>query len=153
GTTQAPIDKPPAYEQPERPRASDLRSRTSFFIGPRLSVAIPAGKYVNESGGISSMGDLANPGVAFGGEAGIPFPRPSYFSALIEGAKYGDVKKTQSGATHTFSSSSFLAAGKFGLITNPDGFAFIADVGIGYRSFSVDESGSIAAGTVKINDS
>ena len=153
GSSQAPIDKPPVYAETERPRPTDLRSRTSFFLGPRLGVAIPAGKYVNESGAVASMGDIANPGAAFGGEAGIRFARLFYFSALLEYSKYGDVKKTQSGATGQTSASSFLAAGKFGIITNPDGFAFLADVGIGYRNFSLDVSGSNAIASGKTSDS
>ncbi|WP_394848388.1 hypothetical protein LZC95_13120 [Pendulispora brunnea] len=136
GTSQAPIDKPPVYQEPERPRPADLRSRTSFFIGPRISAALPAGKYVSETGGVLSMGDVANPGAALGAEAGIRFARLFYFSLLLEGAKYGEVKKNGI----KYEGSSFLAAGKFGIITNPDGFAFLADLGIGYRSFSVDAS-------------
>ncbi|WP_394837888.1 hypothetical protein LVJ94_13335 [Pendulispora rubella] len=150
GSSPSPIDKPPAYTEGEKPRpATDLRSRTSFFLGPRISVAIPAGKFVTEQGGVISMGDLANPGAALGAEAGIRFARLFYFSALIEGAKYGEVKQ---GATK-YDASSFLAAGKFGLITNPDGFAFIADIGIGYRSFSVDGSVSSGGTTAKGNNS
>lgn len=130
---QGPVpDRPPPYE--EKPRPPDLRSRTSIFIGPRLGVAIPTGNYVPDGGLSIDMDKIAKTGGALGVEAGIRFARIFYFSAVLEGAKYGEATF----ANVKYSASSFLFGGKFGILTNPDGFAFMGDIGIGYRKFSVD---------------
>jgi len=154
GSAQGASDRPPAYNEGEKPRPpADLRSRSSFFIGPRLSLALPAGYYVADGNSVS-MSDVAGAGGALGAEAGIRFARIFYFSLLLEGTKYGE--KTTSGAISgssrvdvKYSATSFLAAGKFGIITNPDGFAFLADIGVGYRAFSVDAT----AGNLSTNTS
>ncbi|WP_394827082.1 hypothetical protein [Pendulispora albinea] len=144
GAAGATPDKPPVYTTEERAKAVDLRSRTSIFLGPRLGAAFASGNYV-VSGTSVAMGDIASTGVAFGGEAGIRFARLFYFSVVLEAAKYGD--KSEGGIKN--SASSFLAGGKFGIITNPDGFAFLGDIGVGYRSFSVEQT---AAGVKRNTD-
>lgn len=134
--TAEPSDKPAPYEAKSAP--PDSRSRTSIFFGPRLGLAIPTGRFPTDTGGNASISDVANVGGAFGIEGAIRFARLFYFSALFEGATYGQKIFRNAGFDTTTSASSFLFAGKFGILTNPEGFAFLADVGVGYRNFGIE---------------
>ncbi|HWL85545.1 MAG TPA: hypothetical protein VNO21_07065 [Polyangiaceae bacterium] len=132
------IDRPAPYTEGQQPRPPDLRSRTSIFFGPRLGLAIPAGNYVANNVAAVSMSEIAKPGGDIGIEGGIRFARIFYFSLLLEYAKYGDQTTSSGTASVTYSTKSSLLGGKFGIITNPNGFAFLADIGAGYREFSLD---------------
>jgi hypothetical protein len=133
-------DKPPVYQGPPPP--PDTRSRTSIFFGPRLGISIPAGSLPDGAGGSVKMNDASNPGPAFGVEGAFRFARIFYFGALFEGAAYGETTHQIASSSGSITSStktssnSFLFGGKFGILTNPDGFAFMGDVGIGYRTFN-----------------
>jgi len=63
------------------------------------------------------------------------FVRLAYFGLVGEYESYGSKKDGNTGVSGKTTSGLF--AGKIGMITNPEGVAFMGDIGVGYRVFSV----------------
>jgi len=127
---------PPPYEKPAvKP---DARSRTSIFLGPRLGLYAPGGDFPDTSspGNTRKLGDVSKTGADFGAEVALRFARLFYFGLEAEYAALGGVDA----GTTSYKSSTSLVGGTFGVITNPDGFAFLANIGIGYRNYSVTQT-------------
>ncbi len=146
----------PTSTTPPPPPPADTRSKMSIFIGPSLGLMVPAGKLPNGSDTPDSMGDRAGPGGAISLEGAFRFARIFFFGLQLEGAGFSG----QSAATVNFptngvnvptaantSASSGMFAGHFGVITNPEGFGFYGDIGLGYRALIVKATSIAADGT------
>jgi hypothetical protein len=128
-----------AAPRPPPPPPADTRSKMSIFIGPSLGLFIPGGKLPdgNAAQTHTAVGDYAGPGGAISLEGAFRFARLFFFELQLEGAGFSGT--TQSGplGSTSYSATSGMVAGKFGVITNPEGFGFYGELGVGYRLFSV----------------
>lgn len=140
GSTQPPPPPPPKPQDP--------RSKMSIFLGARLGVTALAGNLptgATDSSGNSingSIGDVAGPGGQLGVEAALRFVRILYFSITGDVAGYAGKDATvATGSTSTGAGTtqltSGLLAGHFGILSHPEGFAFMGDIGLGYRYFDL----------------
>ena len=135
---------------PPPPPPRDPRSKMSIFLGARLGLSAMAGS-LPQGDNITtvSMGDVAGPGGQLGIEAAFRVARILYLSLTGDVAGYAGkdgyigpggftTDGTQPGVTAaTTQTSTALGAGHVGLLTNPEGFGFMGDIGFGYRYMSV----------------
>ena len=114
------------------PKPADTRSKLSIFLGPRLGLLVPAGNLPNgdHPPTETSISDGIGPGGSLGLEGAVRFARIFFFSILLEGTGFSGKSPS---ANVTTSATSGLAAGKFGVITNPEGVGFYGTLGAGYR--------------------
>jgi PEGA domain len=136
---------PTSTTPPPPPPPADTRSKMSIFIGPTLGLMIPAGSLPNGTANPDSMSDAAGPGGAISLEGAFRFARLFFFELQLEGAGYSG--KSLSGPTGdtvaNTSVNSGMVAGKFGVITNPEGFGFYGELGVGYRAFQVKSTSTL----------
>jgi hypothetical protein len=142
---------PTSTTPPPPPPPADTRSKMSIFIGPSLGLMVPAGNLPNGSDSPDSVGDRAGPGAAIALEGAFRFARLFFFGLQLEGAGFSGQSPTLTlqttggnvpTATNTSASSGMLA-GHFGVITNPEGFGFYGDIGIGYRALIVKATSTL----------
>ena len=146
---------PPTPPPPPPPR--DPRSKMSIFLGARLGFTAMAGSLPNGdlAQSTTSIGDVAGPGGQLGIEAAFRVVRILYLSLTGDAAGYAgkDVQvPTSSGSTAgTTQTTTFLAAGHVGLLTNPEGFGFMGDIGAGYRYLDLKANATDGSATVDNN--
>lgn len=103
----------------------------------------------------TSLGDVAGPGGQLGVEAAFRLVRILYLSLTGDVAGYGgkSVYVGPAGITTTPDAGtvaantqtiSALGAGHVGILTNPEGFGFMGDIGFGYRYLDVKATSSDA---------
>ncbi|MGH7284612.1 MAG: PEGA domain-containing protein, partial [Polyangiaceae bacterium] len=132
---------------PPPPPPRDPRSKMSIFLGARLGFSAMAGSLPNgDNVTTTSIGDVAGPGGQLGIEAAFRVVRILYLSLTGDVAGYAGKDYSAPGVTATAQATSLLAAGHIGILTNPDGFGFMGDLGAGYRYYdfklSVDTGSS-----------
>ena len=140
-------EQPAPYERTSR---NDTRSRTSLMLGVRGGVTGVVGSYATigatTNTGIAgfssasasqgeSFSDVSSGGGGIGVDVAFRFARMAYVGVVGEFDSFGS--KQPNGGTITYKTTGGLAAVKVGLITNPDGVAFMGDLGVGYRWFSI----------------
>ena len=126
---------------PPPPPPRDPRSKMSILLGARLGFTAMAGSLPNgDNVTTTSIGDVAGPGGQLGIEAGFRVVRILYLSLTGDVAGYAgkdiSVGTSAGGGSTSVGTSQVttaLAAGHVGLLTNPEGFGFMGDIGIGYR--------------------
>jgi len=92
--------------------------------------------------GSNDLTNTAGPGVSLGAEVDLRFARRLFFGAVVDHAFLG----TPSSAPSGLSSSMTNFDVTFGVITSPDHFAALFDIGIGYRI--LDQSFAGISGTI-----
>jgi hypothetical protein len=127
----------PVYYRPHE--ASGGGSRSGLFGGLRLGAIVPAGSDITQEVG---------PGFEVGGEFNFRFARRFFVGALVEHGFLSPSSNVNSalnglGVTATFGTTNFDAV--FGVLTNPDHFGALFDIGVGYRTLSSSFSGALAS--------
>lgn len=138
GAAATPVpDAPQPFVKPNRP---DTRSKTSLFFGLRLGATFPAGKFPFSGPGTTTtverpVSDVSGVGGSIGLDSNLRLGRIFYLGLVLEGTGFS--KKNLSGTNSTADSSAGMFGGRFGYISNPEGVAFIADLGLAYRGYSL----------------
>ena len=137
----------------------------SLLLGARLGFTAMAGSLPKGNGiDNTSIGDVAGPGAQLGLEVALRFIRILYFSLSGDAAGYAgkDGYLTATGFSSTPPASgtgaaastqvtSALGAGHFGILTNPEGFGFMGDIGAGFRYYDVKLTSTDGSATSDVN--
>jgi hypothetical protein len=109
----------PLYIPPE------WHSRTGLFMGPRLGYLLPEG--------VSDVTDAVGGGFSLGGELDLRFARRLFFGVVADHGflKVKDTQFLTSAATTDLGVT-------FGVITNPDHFAGLFQIGVAYRLLTLN---------------
>ena len=132
--------------QPPPPPPADTSARGGFMIGPTLGALIPAGNLMQGS----SLNQFVGGGFALGVNAGFRFVRRLYLGAAFEhGFLSAGSSLTSQASGGTASADSNYIGAEFAVISHPNGSAFFAKVGAGYRfvDFSVQYPGGSTVGS------
>jgi hypothetical protein len=125
----APIEvAPPVYY---KPAGASGASRTGIFTGLRLGAIVPEG---------STITNLVTPGFEVGGEFNFRFARRWFVGAVVEHGFLGTASTLTNQLGMLNLSSPTLATTNFGavvgVITNPDRFGALFQIGAGYRTLT-----------------
>ncbi len=143
---QPATEPPPADAWKPQPKPPS----SSFVGGLRVGALFPTGSaFSNSSTSIISndttaMSNLASAGGGFGLEAGLRFASHFLIGGSFEHGFYGkgDTPPVVSSTTDVQQSvSSNYLGTNLAYISNPEGFGFYGEIGIGYRWFSISTTG------------
>jgi len=123
---------------PRRPRGPS----TALWLGIDGAVTIPFDTASNNESLNTAVGTA---GGSFGVDAGFRLARIIYLGAQVQGTYFGGDNMNYT------SGNSFLFAALFGLMSNPEGAGIFFDVGVGYRTFTLNSTkgGSFGAGSAE----
>jgi hypothetical protein len=132
------VGTPVYYHPPETP-VGPPPSRMGLFMGLRLGAIVPEGS--------DNITNSFNPGFDVGGEFNFRFARRWYVGAVLQHGFLG----TPSSLTGVSSSTTNFGV-VIGVLTNPDRFGALFQIGAGYRILNTSYSGASVDG-VSIPDS
>ena len=125
---------PPSYYVPAKPP----ESRMGLFFGPRLGVIVPEGD--------SNLTNEVTAGFSVGGEVDLRFARRLFVGAVVEHGFLGtssNLSNASLGGSGAPSFSTTNADFTFGVLTSPDHFGALFEVGAGYRVLTASASASV----------
>jgi hypothetical protein len=134
---------PPAYPVPPKQAP---RTSSGLLIGARLGYASMGGQLTEDL----SAKEFGNTGGGVGLDAMFRFANKAYLGVVLETAGYSTEEVAFARRLRTtgeVSSSSSGAGLSIGYISNPNGFAFLGDIGVAYRWYSFTAS-DITGGTL-----
>jgi hypothetical protein len=150
---------PPGQEPKPAPPAKPQPSSLGLLLGLHLGLVVPGGGALATTTTVGTittktdvnMSDYTAPGGGGGIDAALRFARILYAGGLFEYATLGspDSNSTAFGAASSnvkvTSHTSYVGA-VLGIVPNIERTSFIADIGVGHRSFTAKATGTGAAG-------
>jgi hypothetical protein len=125
----------PVYYRPSEPLGPPP-SRMGLFMGLRLGAIVPEGS--------DDITNGYNPGFEVGGELNFRFARRWYVGAVVEHGFLGTPSSVSQGLDVTSSTTNFGVV--IGVLTNPDRFGALFQIGAGYRILNRSFSGGFVDG-------
>jgi hypothetical protein len=131
GTSQQGYYPQEGYPPMAPPPAENHEARGGFMLGANLGILIPAGNAFQSV----TMGSLVGGGAAVGVDAGFRFVKRLYLGLTFEHGflSTGNTLTGSGSPGGSASADSNYIGLDFAVITNPDGAAFYAKIGGGYR--------------------